>query len=350
LELTISLPDGDERIALVGAAERNLKIIREALGVTITARNGDLKVSGESSAVGRAANVLEALGEAARRHRTVERQQLLDLIANSNRRSYAPAMVMGGVHPVGSAGQRSGDDSNFGSTIDGGLDVYSRGRRVAAITEGQRHYLDAIGHHDLTFCSGPAGTGKTYLAVAAAAAMLKRGSVRKLVLVRPAVEAGEKLGFLPGDLQAKVNPYLRPLLDALHDMMDFEQIQRFMACDLIEVIPLAFMRGRTLNDSLVILDEAQNTTRAQMMMFLTRLGHGSKMIVTGDTSQIDLPDPRQSGLIDAVHRLRRVKGVAIIALEQSDIVRHNLVQRIVEAYEPSPKKAQAATHEHESQE
>ncbi len=348
MELTISLPDGDERIALVGAAERNLKIIRESLGVTITARNGDLKLSGESNAVGRAANVLEALGDAARRHRTIERQQLLDLIANSNRRSYAPAMIMGGAHPVGSAGQAGGNGGSGGAGApggsfagnDGGLDVYSRGRRVAAITEGQRHYLDAIAHHDLTFCNGPAGTGKTYLAVAAAAAMLKRGAVRKLVLVRPAVEAGEKLGFLPGDLQAKVNPYLRPLLDALHDMMDFEQIQRFMACDLIEVIPLAFMRGRTLNDALIILDEAQNTTRAQMMMFLTRLGHGSKMIVTGDTSQIDLPDPRQSGLIDAARRLRRVKGIAMVTLEQADIVRHNLVQRIVEAYEPNKRESE----------
>ncbi len=334
MELTISLPEGDQRIALVGAAERNLKIIRESLGVAITARNGNLKVSGESDAVGRAANVLEALGDAARRHRTIERQQLLDLIANSSRRSHNAAIVMGGVHPIG-PGRAAG--GNFAAS-DGGLDVYSRGRRVAAITEGQRHYLDAIEHHDLTFCIGPAGTGKTYLAVAAAAAMLKRGSVRKLVLVRPAVEAGEKLGFLPGDMQAKVNPYLRPLLDALHDMMDFEQIQRFMACDLIEVIPLAFMRGRTLNDSLIILDEAQNTTKAQMMMFLTRLGHGSKMIVTGDTSQIDLPDPRQSGLIDSVRRLRRVKGIAMVTLEQSDIVRHNLVQRIVEAYEVKRKE------------
>ena len=337
MELTISLPDGDERIALLGVAERNLKIIRESLGVTITARSGNLKLSGDSESVGRAANVLEALGDAARRRRTIERQQLLDLIANSNRRSHAPAMVLGGVHAVGSAAARA-TESNGNGSGDGSLDVYSRGRRIAAITEGQRYYLDAIAHHDLTFCIGPAGTGKTYLAVAAAAAMLKKGTVRKLILVRPAVEAGEKLGFLPGDMQAKVNPYLRPLLDALHDMMDFEQIQRFMACDLIEVIPLAFMRGRTLNDSLIILDEAQNTTKAQMMMFLTRLGHGSKMIVTGDTSQIDLPDPKGSGLIDAARRLRRVKGIAMVTLEQSDIVRHNLVQRIVEAYEPKKRE------------
>jgi len=213
-----------------------------------------------------------------------------------------------------------------------GLDVYLPDKRVKAMTEGQRGYLDAIFTNDLTFCAGPAGTGKTYLAVAAAVSMLKRGQVRKLVLVRPAVEAGEKLGFLPGDLQDKVNPYLRPLLDALHDMMEFDHIQRFMACDLIEIVPLAFMRGRTLNDALIILDEAQNTTRGQMLMFLTRLGMGGKMIVTGDTSQIDLEDPRESGLIDAVRRLKHVRGVGMVALDSVDIVRHSLVQRIVKAY------------------
>src|SRR5690606_13486138 len=180
------------------------------------------------------------------------------------------------------------------------LDVFLTGKRVKPLTEGQRAYLQAIHSHDLVFCVGPAGTGKTYLAVAAAVAMLKRGDVRKLVLARPAVEAGERLGFLPGTMQEKVHPYLRPLLDALHDMMEFDQVQRYMASDLIEIVPLAFMRGRTLNDSLIILDEAQNTTEVQMLMFLTRLGHGSKMIVTGDTSQIDLEDPRESGLVDAI--------------------------------------------------
>ncbi|GAB4192910.1 MAG: hypothetical protein Kow00105_07000 [Phycisphaeraceae bacterium] len=209
---------------------------------------------------------------------------------------------------------------------------YLPGKQVKALTPGQRAYLQAIFENDLTFCSGPAGTGKTYLAVAAAVSMLKRGQIRKLVLVRPAVEAGEKLGFLPGDLQEKVNPYLRPLLDALHDMMEFDQIQRFMACDLIEIVPLAFMRGRTLNDALIILDEAQNTTRGQMLMFLTRLGMGGKMIVTGDASQIDLDDPRESGLVDAVRRLRHVRGVGMVTLDGADIVRHSLVQRIVEAY------------------
>jgi phosphate starvation-inducible PhoH-like protein len=212
------------------------------------------------------------------------------------------------------------------------MEVYLPGKRIRAKTPGQMDYVRAIHEVDLTFCLGPAGTGKTYLAVAAAVSMLKASQVRKLVLVRPAVEAGEKLGFLPGTMQDKVNPYLRPLLDALHDMMEFEHIERFMAHDLIEIVPLAFMRGRTLNDALIILDEAQNTTRAQMLMFLTRLGHGSKMVVTGDTSQIDLEDRRDSGLIDAAHRLKRVKGVAFCTLAGNDIVRHSLVQRIVEAY------------------
>jgi phosphate starvation-inducible PhoH-like protein len=213
------------------------------------------------------------------------------------------------------------------------IDVYARGHAVKPMTEGQKRYLDAILHNDLTFCLGPAGTGKTYLAVAAAANMLKRGQVRRIVLARPAVEAGERLGFLPGDLQAKVNPYLRPLFDALHDMMDFDQVKRFMMNDVIEVVPLAFMRGRTLNESAIILDEAQNTTASQMLMFLTRLGHDSKMIVTGDTSQVDLPEGTKSGLVDATDKLRGIKNIALVHLERGDIVRHRLVQNIVDAYE-----------------
>jgi phosphate starvation-inducible PhoH-like protein len=213
------------------------------------------------------------------------------------------------------------------------IDVYTRGHAIRPKTDGQRRYIEAILNHDLTFCTGPAGTGKTYLAVAAAANQLKRGQARRIVLARPAVEAGERLGFLPGDLQAKVNPYLRPLFDALHDMMDFEQVKRFMVNDVIEVIPLAFMRGRTLNESVIILDEAQNTTAAQMLMFLTRLGHDSKMIITGDTSQVDLPAGQKSGLVDAVEKLKGIKGIATVELERSDIVRHRLVQNIVNAYE-----------------
>jgi phosphate starvation-inducible PhoH-like protein len=214
----------------------------------------------------------------------------------------------------------------------GALDVFAGGQLVRPRTPGQSRYVEAMRRSDLVFCTGPAGTGKTYLAVGFAVHMLKHKEAKRLVLVRPAVEAGEKLGFLPGDMQAKVNPYLRPLFDALHDMMEFEQVTRFMVSDVIEVIPLAFMRGRTLNDSVIILDEAQNTTIAQMLMFLTRMGHGSKMVVTGDDSQVDLPEGTPSGLLDAQKRLRGIKGLAVVRLERSDIVRHRLVQNVVEAY------------------
>ena len=331
MELTIKIPDGAERFGVTGPAERNLKIIREALGVTINARSEALKVTGKSAAVGQAAHVIERLSEAARHDSPLSRQQLLDAIAAI---SSAPSSAT--FQPGTRSGSASADDKTFAQA----LDVYLDGRRVRPMSPGQRHYLDCLTNHDLTFCIGPAGTGKTYLAVAAAVSMLKRGQVRKLVLVRPAVEAGEKLGFLPGTMQDKVNPYLRPLLDALHDMMPFEQIERFMAVDLIEIVPLAFMRGRTLNDACILCDEAQNTTKSQMLMFLTRLGHGSKMIVTGDTSQIDLDDPRDSGLIDAVRRLRRTKGVAMCTLDGADIVRHSLVQRVVEAYGENTKRTQ----------
>jgi len=324
MELTIKLPEGAERYGVTGPSERNLKIIREALGVTINARSEALKLSGKSDAVGQAAHVIERLNEAARHDSPLTRQQLLDAIAAVSTPS---ASVFPNMQP--SNGETSPQHSG---PMQHAFDVYLDGRRVKPMSPGQRVYVESITHNDLTFCIGPAGTGKTYLAVAAAVSMLKRGQVRKLVLVRPAVEAGEKLGFLPGTMQDKVNPYLRPLLDALHDMMPFEQIERFMAVDLIEIVPLAFMRGRTLNDACIICDEAQNTTKSQMLMFLTRLGHGSKMIVTGDTSQIDLDDPRDSGLIDAVRRLRRTRGIAMCTLDGADIVRHSLVQRVVEAY------------------
>ncbi|MEM6260394.1 MAG: PhoH family protein [Planctomycetota bacterium] len=328
MELTIKLPEGAERYGVTGPAERNLKIIREALGVTINARSEALKLSGKSAAVGQAAHVIERLNEAARHDNPLTRQQLLDAIAAVSTPpsdSFNPAFAGNGDNTMPAANA---------------FDVYLDGRRVKPMSPGQRVYVDCIANNDLTFCIGPAGTGKTYLAVAAAVSMLKRGQVRKLVLVRPAVEAGEKLGFLPGTMQDKVNPYLRPLLDALHDMMPFEQIERFMAVDLIEIVPLAFMRGRTLNDACIICDEAQNTTKSQMLMFLTRLGHGSKMIVTGDTSQIDLGDPRDSGLIDAVRRLRRTKGIAMCTLSGTDIVRHSLVQRVVQAYGEQSGKPQ----------
>ncbi len=318
MELTITLDENVDPVAVLGPAESHLKLIREAFDVRATSRNGAVRLSGEGAAVNRAAEAVHVLAQAARDQRHLSKGQVVEHI-----------------HRIGSA-NTTGPTSRHGTDPwaddDDNIDVYIQGRRIRPKSAGQRRYLDAIRAHDMIFCTGPAGTGKTYLAVAAAVAMLKHGRTRKLVLVRPAVEAGEKLGFLPGDMQQKVNPYLRPLLDALHDMAPFEQVQRFMHGDLIEVVPLAFMRGRTLNDAVIIMDEAQNTTKAQMQMFLTRLGHGGKMIITGDTSQIDLPPGETSGLIDAVRRLKRVPGIGFITLEKGDIVRHSLVQRIVEAY------------------
>lgn len=340
MEVTVRVPEAVDRVSIFGTAERNLKLIREALGVSIAARNGTVHLRGESEAVHAARIVIERLVDAAEQGRVVSRQQVMDAIAD------AGWQAGGSVEPGERPGEpsvsdqlRMADDrihgyrANFrGESLGERLDVYSAGRLVVPKTDNQRHYLESISTHDLAFCVGPAGTGKTYLAVAAAIHLLKSGRVKKAVLARPAVEAGEKLGYLPGDQYAKVNPYLRPLFDALNDMMDYATIKRFMASDVVEICPLAFMRGRTLNDAIIILDEAQNTTRGQMQMFLTRMGQRSKMIVTGDTTQIDLPDPRDSGLIDAVRRLRRTRGVAFCSLTRADVVRHELVQRIIDAY------------------
>jgi phosphate starvation-inducible PhoH-like protein len=314
--LSIAVPNDEERVGMIGVAERNLKMLREALGVHITARERLIRVEGEPRSAQVAQVVLEQLRLASRAQRGLSREQVLEMITET----------------MGREGERA-----LGSRVDGpawveDLDVYVRGARVRPKTDGQKAYLDLIRDKDMVFGIGPAGTGKTYLAVAAAVHLLKHNRAQRIVLVRPAVEAGEKLGFLPGDMQAKVNPYLRPLLDALHDMMDFPTIRRFMDNDVIEIVPLAFMRGRTLNNAVIILDEAQNTTRGQMKMFLTRMGHGSKMIVTGDSTQIDLPDATQSGLVDAARRLRRVGGIGFVTLSGADVVRHALVARIVEAY------------------
>jgi len=313
LELSITLENPQRAEAIYGPGDRNLRMIRDALGVQIFALHGQVKVTGPARAVTRAAAVLEELQRRVRHRQDVPAEAVAEALS-------APAARHEEALP------------------EGALDVYAAGQHVRAKTPGQRRYLEAVHAHDLTFCTGPAGTGKTYLAVALAVHMLKHQQARRLILVRPAVEAGEKLGFLPGDMQAKVNPYLRPLFDALHDMMDYDQIRRFLVNDLIEVIPLAFMRGRTLNDSVIILDEAQNTTVSQMLMFLTRMGHGSKMIVTGDDSQVDLPEGTESGLLDALHRLTGVKGLAFVRLERGDIVRHRLVQTIVQAYAERPPR------------
>lgn len=306
MDLTIAVEQPGKKLALFGTADRNLRLIREAFGVRVVNRDDQLRLSGEGEQVSKAAAVFEQM------QRKLRRQDWLS------------------ADDVGDAIDRARDV--LGERAQGEIEVYTKGRTIRPKTHGQQGYVKAIFEHDLTFCVGPAGTGKTYLAVAAAASMLKRGDVKRLVLARPAVEAGERLGFLPGDLQAKVNPYLRPLFDALHDMMDFEQVKRFTMNDIIEVVPLAFMRGRTLNQSVIICDEAQNTTASQMLMFLTRLGHDSKMIVTGDTSQVDLPGGTVSGLVDAMQKLRGIKEIAQIHLDKADIVRHRLVQSIVNAY------------------
>jgi phosphate starvation-inducible PhoH-like protein len=315
LELSISLDELDNPQALFGSSDKHLRHIRSELDVQISARDSVIHLTGEATAVAAAASVIDQLQDQLRNNPHLRDEDVLRSIQEAK--------------------QPADSRANVTST----LDVYTQGFRVVPKTDGQRHYLEAVQRCDLTFCLGPAGTGKTYLAVALAVNMLKHSRIKRVVLVRPAVEAGEKLGYLPGDMQAKVNPYLRPLFDAMHDMMSFDQIKRFMQNDVIEVIPLAFMRGRTLNNAAIILDEAQNCTASQMLMFLTRLGHSSKMIVTGDDSQTDLDKGQKSGLVDAATRLGEIDGVSIIRLDRMDIVRHPLVQSIVRVYGSADRMA-----------
>ena len=307
MELVIKLDvPSDKRMAIYGPADRNLRTIREALGVRVFARDSTLKLIGDSDAVSKAAAVFDALQDRIRRRDHLTDEDVADVMAELA--------------------------SSDGAATGNNIFVYRKSAVIRPKTDGQEQYVRSVRQNDLVFCLGPAGTGKTYLAVALALSFLKAGKIKRIVLARPAVEAGEKLGYLPGDMQAKVNPYLRPLFDAMNDMMDFDQIKRFMVNDAIEVIPLAFMRGRTLNSAAIILDEAQNTTASQMLMFLTRMGHDSKMIVTGDDSQCDLPKGAASGLVDAVRRLGGIPGIGVVRLSRMDIVRHSLVTDIVHAY------------------
>lgn len=307
MELTITLREPAKRVQLFGAADVNLRAIRQLYDVSIIARDERVKLKGSREGVSKAAALLEAMQNHLKKADHIGKKDISLLIKDLS----------------------SGRDKK--QTAEQ-FDVYISGRVIEPRTKGQEKYVEALEENDLVFCIGPAGTGKTYLAVALAVSMLKQAQIRRIILARPAVEAGEKLGFLPGDLQAKVNPYLRPLFDALGDMMEYDQVHQFMENDVIEVVPLAFMRGRTLNDAVVILDEAQNTTMSQMLMFLTRLGHDSKMIVTGDVSQSDLADGQELGLNDALIRLKGIKGIGMIRLSEADIVRHRLVHNIVKAY------------------
>jgi len=304
LRHSFSPPNNTRLGHLCGPMDEHLRSIELALEVKIAHRHEQFKVDGHKARATRAMEVLQALYERAARPIPTEQVQL---------------MLAG--------------DASMTEAEDGSLVLHTRRSDLRARTPNQSVYLDHIAQHDITFGIGPAGTGKTYLAVACAVDALERSAVQRIVLTRPAVEAGEKLGFLPGDLGQKVDPYLRPLYDALYDLMGFDRVQKAFERQAIEIAPLAFMRGRTLNNAFVILDEAQNTTPEQMKMFLTRIGFGAKAVVTGDVSQIDLPKGQMSGLIDAERVLKRVKGIAFTRFTSADVVRHPLVARIVDAYD-----------------
>ncbi|RLS58594.1 MAG: PhoH family protein [Planctomycetota bacterium] len=311
--LQIPLTPEDDIRLLFGPQDIYLRQIRDHLGVGITLRGENLILDGAQDRLQKARDTLEQLLPLVRRKGVLKDDDLtrvLRIIPLTNEPS-----------------------------PDARIDLFEKARSVKPRTRGQEGYVDAMRQSELVFCTGPAGCGKTYLAVAMAVNALRRQTIRKIVLVRPAVEAGEKLGFLPGDMMQKVNPYLRPLLDAMSDMLTFEQVQRYMTEDVIEILPLAFMRGRTLNNTFMILDEGQNTTTTQMKMFLTRMGEGSRIVVTGDTTQSDLPPSMKSGLLDAVHRLRKIHGVSVVELTGADIVRHRLVREIVEAYDDDSHKS-----------
>ncbi|WP_456278242.1 PhoH family protein [Bacillus sp. AK128] len=301
----------NEAIALFGNQDSHLKRIEELLNVSIVTRGQSVLVSTESEKHELVEEVLDGLLTVIRKGITISERDV----------AYAVQLAL------------SGKMDQFIELYEEEITKNARGKSIRIKTLGQRHYINAIKKNDLVFGIGPAGTGKTYLAVVMAVAALKNGQVKKIILTRPAVEAGESLGFLPGDLKEKVDPYLRPLYDALHDVLGQEHTLRMIERGTIEIAPLAYMRGRTLDDAFVILDEAQNTTAAQMKMFLTRLGFGSKMVITGDVSQVDLPKGVTSGLTVAQRILKEIAGISHIYLEQSDVVRHPLVQKIIKAYE-----------------
>jgi len=309
----------EDLIAVFGSFDENIKRIENTLGVTIVNRGTELRVAGDAESADKAARTLESLLALAAKGETIDEQKVRYLIT----------LV------------QEGNDSYVAQMAKDVVCITAKGKPIKAKTVGQQQYMKAIQKNTITLGVGPAGTGKTYLAVAAAVAAFRERTVNRIILTRPAVEAGERLGFLPGDLQNKVDPYLRPLYDALYEMLGAETFQKYQERGSIEVAPLAYMRGRTLDDSFIILDEAQNTTREQMKMFLTRLGFGSKIVITGGVTQIDLPADKTSGLKDAIRVLDDVKDIAICRLTSADVVRHALVQEIISAYERADRKKEA---------
>ena len=311
IEKTVNVERVEDLIAVFGSFDENIRRIEDALGVNIINRGNELKIMGDAETVDKAARTLEGLMTIAARGEVIDEQRV----------RYLLTLV------------QEGNDDQVNRIAKDVVCISAKGKPIKAKTVGQQNYMKAIQKNTITIGVGPAGTGKTYLAVAAAVAAFRERQVNRIILTRPAVEAGERLGFLPGDLQNKVDPYLRPLYDALFDMLGAETFQKYQERGSIEVAPLAYMRGRTLDDSFIILDEAQNTTREQMKMFLTRMGFNSKMVITGDITQIDLPADKTSGLKEAVRVLKNVEGIGICELNNQDVVRHVMVQRIIKAYD-----------------
>lgn len=316
-ERIVSVDRVEDLISVFGSFDENIKRIEEALAVSIINRGTELKITGEEEQADKAVRTIDGLLSLAAKGESIDEQRVRYLIT----------LV------------KEGNDDQVSKIAKDVVCITAKGKPIKAKTVGQQNYMKAISKNTITIGVGPAGTGKTYLAVAAAVAAFRERTVNRIILTRPAVEAGERLGFLPGDLQNKVDPYLRPLYDALYDMLGAETFQKYQERGAIEVAPLAYMRGRTLDDSFIILDEAQNTTREQMKMFLTRLGFGSKVVITGDVTQIDLPGDKVSGLKDALRVLEGVRDIAICKLTAADVVRHALVQEIINAYEKAEKKA-----------
>lgn len=315
-EAIVNVSSIDSIISIFGQFDKNVNIIQRQYNVAVLSRGNDIRISGDESNVRKAQAAVSALAEMADKGEAINEQSMRYIFSMIEENSVEEAVKL----------------------TDGGICVTSSGKVVRAKTLGQKKYVESIGENTIVMGVGPAGTGKTYLAVAMAVKAFKAHEVTRIILTRPAVEAGEKLGFLPGDLQNKVDPYLRPLYDALFDMMGAESFAKYMEKGNIEVAPLAYMRGRTLDDAFIILDEAQNTTREQIKMFLTRLGFNSKMVITGDITQIDLPDARRSGLVDAMRILKNVDDIAITRFSEKDVVRHKLVQDIIKAYEKANER------------